>query len=235
MTDLSKATTPNPDPPSPTPLAGDLARRITRRRDELGLTVEALASRAGIDPVYLGYFERSPDASLSAGTLQLIALALDTSPIALLGGDVDRPPGHGRAGRHPQLESLTTEQCGAHLAVGGIGRIVFSSTRGPVALPVNFEFTEGQVIFSTDESKAAAIENELVGFEVDRVDEALSEGWSVVVTGRARRIEDPEELQRLGSLDLEAWAGGDRHSLIGIRPEELTGRVIIHQSALDQD
>ncbi len=206
-----------------------------RRRNELGMSVDTLASRAGVNPVYLEYFEQNPDASLSAGTLQLIALALDTTPIALLGGEVDRPPGHGRAGRHPSLEPLTEEQCNAHLAVGGVGRIVFLSARGPVALPVNFEFTEGRIVFSTDESKAAAIEMQLVGFEVDRVDEAMSEGWSVMVTGRAHRIRDPEERQRLGSLDLEAWAGGDRHSLVGIKPEELTGRVIIHQSILDQD
>jgi len=105
-----------------------------------------------------------------------------------------------------------------------------------VALPVNFEFTEGEVIFSTDKSKAAALEaRNAVGFEVDRVDEAMSEGWSVVVTGQARRIEDPEERKRLASLDLEAWAGGDRHALIGIRPDELTGRVIIHESTPDHD
>ena len=199
------------------------------------MSIEALASRAGIDPVYLAYFERNPSASLSAGALQLIALALDTTPVALMGGDVDRPLGHGRAGRHPMLEELTKEQCDAHLAVGGVGRVVFLSERGPVALPVNFEFTEGHIIFSTDESKAATIEMQLVGFEIDRIDEAMSEGWSVLITGRAHRVRDPEERQRLGSLDLEAWAGGDRHSLVGIKPEELTGRVIIHQSTLDQD
>jgi transcriptional regulator with XRE-family HTH domain len=235
MTDTTNVPTANPASRSQALLPGDLARRITSRRNELGLSGEALASRSGIDPEYLAYFERSPSASLSAGTLQLIAVALDTTPLVLLGGEVDRPPGHGRAGRHPVLEALTKEQCDAHLAVGGIGRIVFLSPRGPVALPVNFEFTEGQVIFSTDESKAAAIEMQLVGFEVDRIDEAMSEGWSVVITGRAHRIRDPEERQRLGSLDLEAWAGGDRHSLVGIKPEELTGRVIVHQSSLDQD
>jgi transcriptional regulator with XRE-family HTH domain len=218
------------------PLASDLARRIGYRRTELGLSVEELAKRAGIDPGYLRYFETSPQATLSAGTLQLMALALDTTPLVLLGGEVDRPPGHGRAGRHPVLDTLTREQCEAHLAVGGVGRIVYSSGRGPVALPVNFEFTEGEVVFSTDESKAAALEAiNTVGFEVDRVDEAMSEGWSVVVTGQARRIEDPEERKRLASLDLEAWAGGDRHSLIGIRPDELTGRVIIHESTPDHD
>ena len=233
MTDLPKTPTANPASPAQASLPGDLARRVTHRRSELGLSLEALATRAGIDPVYLRYFERSPNASLSAGTLQLMALALDTTPIALLGGEVDRPCGHGRAGRHPALETLTADQCNAHLAAGGVGRVVFGSPRGPVALPVNFEFTEGEVIFSTDESKAAAIDKELVGFEVDRVDEAMGEGWSVVVTGHARRIVDPEELQRLGSLDLEAWAGGDRHSLIGIKPEELTGRVIVHHSNAD--
>jgi transcriptional regulator with XRE-family HTH domain len=229
----ARSVTPITDKATPV-LASDLARRVTRRRKELGLSVETLASRTGIDPVYLGYFERSPNGLLSAGTLQLMAIALDTTPIELLGGEVDRPSGQGRAGRHPLLETLTEEQCDTHLAVGGIGRVVYLSARGPVALPVNFEFTEGQIIFSTDSAKAATLENELVGFEVDRVDDAMSEGWSVLVTGRARCIDDPDELARLESLDLEAWAGGDRHSLVAIKPDDLTGRVIVHQS-IDED
>jgi hypothetical protein len=200
------------------------------------MSAEELAERAGIDPGYLRYFETNPQATLSAGTLQLIALALDTTPLALLGGEVDRPPGHGRAGRHPLLQTLTTEQCETHLSVGGVGRIVYSSGRGPVALPVNFEYTQGEVVFSTDDAKAAAVEaRNIVGFEVDRVDEAVSEGWSVIVTGQARLITDPEEHQRLASLDLVGWAGGNRHSLVAITPDEITGRVIIHESAADQD
>jgi hypothetical protein len=200
------------------------------------MSVEDLAARAGVDPVYLHYFEGSPQATLSAGTLQLMALALETTPLALLGGEVDRPAGRGRAGRHPVLEELNRQQCEAHLAVGGVGRIVYSAIRGPAALPVNFEFTEGEIVFSTNESKAAAIaEQTVVGFEVDRVDESLSEGWSVLVSGSGRRIDDPDETQRLSSLDLEAWAGGTRHSLVAIRPHEITGRVITHDSEPDQD
>jgi nitroimidazol reductase NimA-like FMN-containing flavoprotein (pyridoxamine 5'-phosphate oxidase superfamily) len=219
------------------PLASDLARRVAHRRNELGLSIEELASRAGADPQYLRYFEHSPDATLSAGTMLLIAQALETSPIALLGGDVDRPPGHGRAGRHPVLETLTQEQCEAHLSVGGVGRILFETGRGPVAVPVNFEFTNGEIVFSTDETKAKSIETEhFVGFEVDRVDEAVSEGWSVLVTGRGRRIKaDAEEYQRLASLDLEAWAGGTRHTLVAITADQVTGRVIVHESPPEQD
>jgi nitroimidazol reductase NimA-like FMN-containing flavoprotein (pyridoxamine 5'-phosphate oxidase superfamily) len=214
----------------------DLARRVANRRIEMGLSIEELASQAGIDPGYLRYFEQNSDARLSAGTMLLMALALHTTPLALQGGDMDRPPGRGRAGRHPVLVSLTRDQCLAHLAVGGVGRIVYSTQRGPVAVPVNFEYSDGQIVISTDIHKAAILESlNSVGFEVDRIDEGVSEGWSVLATGPARRIDDPDECQRLSSLDLEAWAGGSRHALIGIAPSELTGRVIIHERPPEED
>jgi len=199
------------------------------------MSVEELASRTGVDPGYLAYFESNPDANLSGGTLLLIALALDTTPVELLGAEADRPPGHARALPHAALNELTEEQCRTHLSVGGVGRVVFATARGPVALPVNFEFTEGQIVFSTDDAKASALgAGATVGFEIDRVDEALSEGWSVLATGPCRRIEEPAEVQRLASLDLEAWAGGNRHTLMAIRPTETTGRVIVHQSPPDE-
>jgi nitroimidazol reductase NimA-like FMN-containing flavoprotein (pyridoxamine 5'-phosphate oxidase superfamily) len=107
--------------------------------------------------------------------------------------------------------------------------VVFSTTRGPVALPVNFEFSNGDVIISTDLAKAHALETQpIIGFEVDRVDDVMSEGWSVLITGHARRIDDPDEILALSSLDLESWAGGARHALVSISPTEITGRVIVH-------
>jgi len=217
-------------PQAPTPHASDLARRVAARRGEIGMSVEELASRAGIDPGYLRYFESSPDANLSFGSLLLVALALDTTPFELQGGAIDRPPGHGRARPHAALNELTAEQCRAHLSVGGVGRIVFATARGPIALPVNFEFTDDQIVFSTDDDKASVLgAEEKVGFEIDRVDDELSEGWSVLVTGSCRRVENPEEAQRLSSLGLEPWAGGERHTLMAIRPTETTGRVIVHE------
>jgi hypothetical protein len=200
------------------------------------MSIDELAKRAGIDPGYLRYFEQSPDALLSAGALLLMSVALDTTPTKLLGGNMDRPLGQGRAGPHPVLEALTEEQCRAHLAAGGIGRIVMMAGRGPVAVPVNFEFANGEIVFSTDESKARRVGIEhFVGFEIDRVDQATSEGWSVLVTGRGRRITDHDEYQRLASLDLEAWAGGERHTLVAIAPDTVTGRVIVHQSPPELD
>ncbi len=172
--------------------AGDLARRLSHRRNELGLSIEELAERAGVDPWFLAYFEQSADCTLSAGSLYRLAVALDTTPFALEGGDIARPPGAGRAGPHPALESLTPAQCEDHLAAGGVGRIVFSTDSGPVAFPVNFVFAGGCVIFRTSDAMVANISG-AVAFEVDHVDEAMSEGWSVLVpracpSDRGRRV-----------------------------------------------
>ena len=77
-----RSTAPSANLPGPS----DLARRVIHRRNELGLTSEELAKRVGVDPTYFKYFERNADARLSAGTLNLIALALGTTPIALVRG-----------------------------------------------------------------------------------------------------------------------------------------------------
>jgi nitroimidazol reductase NimA-like FMN-containing flavoprotein (pyridoxamine 5'-phosphate oxidase superfamily) len=209
-------------------LVGDLARRVTHRRTELGLSTEELAKRAGIDAWFLAYFEQSADTSLSGGSLLRLAVALKTTPFALEGGEVDRPPGEGRAGPHPVLESLTADQCQDHLAAGGIGRIVLSTGSGPVAFPVNFVFTAGAVVLRTSDAMTAKVSG-VVAFEVDHVDEAMSEGWSVLVRGHARLIEDPEERAVAAHLDIEPWAGGARLNVISIEPFEITGRVIVQR------
>ena len=57
----------------------------------------------------------------------------------------------------------------------------------------------------------------------------------MVVCGRANRVDDPEEVLRLSSLDLEVWAGGERHVLVKITPVTVTGRVIVHGSVPKED
>jgi transcriptional regulator with XRE-family HTH domain len=221
--------------PSTIDPAGDMSRRVARRRTELGLSIEEVGSKAGIDPEYLRYFEENADARLSTGSTLLLALALDTTPAMLRGQQMDVRLGSGRAGVHPELESLTPEQCERHLEAGGIGRVVYSLDRGPVAVPVNFEYADGRVVISTDLVKADVLEGlGIVGFEIDRVDDLLSEGWRVLVTGTARRVDDPDEIVKLSSLDLESWAGGDRHALVVISPKEITGRVIVHRVNRDE-
>jgi pyridoxamine 5'-phosphate oxidase-like protein len=210
---------------------GDLARRITHRRHELGLSTEELARRAGMDAWFLAYFEQSSDICLTGGSILRLAVALETTSMSLEGGQIDRAPGEGHAGPYPVLEELSDERCREHLGAGGIGRIVLSTATGPVAYPVNFVFVNGTFIFRTSDSMAAAACG-IVAFEVDHIDEAMSEGWSVLARGHARLIEDSEERVAFAPLDIEPWAGGPRLNLIEITPFELTGRVIVqHERA----
>jgi nitroimidazol reductase NimA-like FMN-containing flavoprotein (pyridoxamine 5'-phosphate oxidase superfamily) len=212
--------------------AGDLARRVAHRRHEIGKSIEEVAEHAGVDPAYLRYFESSPDARLSAGTMILLAMALETTPEELYGARVERPPGPGRAAPHGDLRTLTPEQCAAHLDSGGVGRLVYISERGPVAHPVNFATCDGDIVVSTTPTQANDLESQQrAAFQIDRVDEAMREGWSVLVSGPARRVDDPDELVELSELGLEPWAGGNRHAMVRIHPEIVTGRVIVHPSS----
>jgi len=65
-----------------------------------------------------------------------------------------------------------------------------------------------------------------VSFEVDHLDEALAEGWSVLVSGEARVVTDPGELAAVSALGVAPWAGGDRDSYVRIIASEVTGRRI---------
>lgn len=206
---------------------GDLGRRVAHRRRELGLTREEVARRAEMDPGYLDYLEHSPAAAVVPGVLLRLAAALETTAGSLRGSDADRPPGPGRAGPHPHLDVLSRTECEAHLAGGGVGRFVFLAAQGPVALPVNFRFVDGDVVFrSRPTGPLAAAAGVTVSFEVDQIDEALSEGWSVLITGRARIVDDPAELEHVTQLGIEPWPGGRREAIIRVETTEISGRAL---------
>jgi transcriptional regulator with XRE-family HTH domain len=212
--------------PRQTPGPGDLGRRIAQRRRDRGLSRKDLAHRARMAESYVEYLEEN------AGYVPLIsvsrlALALDTSVDELLGGAVELPPGQRRPAAGASLEALDERECRAHLAAGGVGRFVFTTQCGPVAVPVNYRMMEGDVVFRTaeDTSLTSVSDAEPVSFEVDRLDEAMSEGWSVLVTGRVRRV-GPDELRQLESLRIEPWAGGERTVYLRLEPREVTGRRI---------
>ncbi|MFD8524252.1 helix-turn-helix domain-containing protein [Streptomyces capillispiralis] len=207
---------------------GDLGRRITQRRTELGLTRQETAARAGVAPAYLQYLEEQPTASPGAGTLLRLAGALKTTVWHLTGGDTERPPGLGRAARTPRFTELTDAECRALLSTHGVGRLAVPTAPGPVVVPVNYSVIDGELVFraapGTTPSQAAGHQ---VAFEVDRIDEAFSEGWSVLVRGRARAVTDPDEARRLEERAYSTpWAGGRRDLWLRIESAAVTGRRI---------
>jgi nitroimidazol reductase NimA-like FMN-containing flavoprotein (pyridoxamine 5'-phosphate oxidase superfamily) len=212
---------------TPPPHPGDIGRRVALRRRELGLTREEAAERAGMAPGYLEYLETRPGETAISGLLRLAA-ALETTLTELLGGGVDVPPGRGGAKGRPALEELGTEECWDRLADRGVGRVGFTTSDGPLVLPVNYRVSAGTVLFRTapGSATAAAVGNR-VAFEVDHVDDALSQGWSVLVVGRAEaEAEDAATEAEAAAAGPTPWAGGSRDLLVRIAPDSVTGRVI---------
>jgi Predicted transcriptional regulators len=212
---------------------GDTGRRIAHRREQLGITREELAERAGMVPGYIEYVEEST-ATITSGDLLRIASALETTVEELLGGGLDTPPGQGGPAGDPRLHELGREECLRLIEPGGIGRIAWNGMTGPVVLPVNYKVHNGTIVFRTreggivDRDLSTGIEGvELkVGFEVDRIDEVRREGWSVLVQGPAHHVTSPEEIAEVAAAGLETWAGGDREHYLRITPHQVSGRRI---------
>ncbi len=187
-----------------------------------------VAGRAGMAADYLEYIENSPTAQPLSSALYRIALALDVSVEDLL-GEQGRAHGWATAATKPHLITVEEGECRALLAGGGVGRIVFRSGERPIALPVNFKVSSGDVVFrSAEESEISAIAPEApVSFEVDRLDDTMSEGWSVLAAGTVQRIGAPDQIEVARALGIEPWAGGERQAYFRLSVSALTGRRII--------
>jgi hypothetical protein len=212
-----------PSPPDP----GDLSRRVAQRRADLHLSQAQLAARAGLSLRYLEYLERYPARPVPA-TLRQLAAALQTTPAALLGGGANVPPGQRRPADLRVVSNLTPAECRRLIAPGGVGRIAFVTLSGPVVVPVNFVVLADTIVIRTAEGTIIdGHADEQVALEVDHIDEALSQGWSVLVRGPAHRLAHPAELRRLQEdAAVWPWPGGEREVYVRILPREMTGRRI---------
>ena len=111
-----------------------------------------------------------------------------------------------------------------------IGRVVLTANAMPTAMPVNFALDGDGIVFrSGDGVKLTAAESgTVVAFEADQYDPDLRMGWSVLVTGLARRLADADELERAEKLDVPAWVDPDadtRYARIEIGV--VTGRRLV--------
>ncbi|GAA3185687.1 pyridoxamine 5'-phosphate oxidase family protein [Streptomyces virens] len=215
-------------PRSGTPNPGDIGRRVAAERHRQRLSRGETARRARMSPDYLAYLEEQP-ADPSLATLVRLADALGTSVSALRGGGMDLPPGQGYALLHPQLRDLSPEECRTLLSTHGVGRIAVSGADGrPVVVPVNYEVADDAIVFRTapHSAPAAAVGRE-VAFEVDHVDDAMSQGWSVLAVGPASVVTEPDAVRELTQrAHTTPWAGGERDMWVSVRPTSLTGRRI---------
>jgi nitroimidazol reductase NimA-like FMN-containing flavoprotein (pyridoxamine 5'-phosphate oxidase superfamily) len=220
MNDNAESLTRQPDPRV-------LARRVAERRLQLGLSEGALATQAGMAPRYLQHL-LSAGVDFDPSGFVRIAAALHLSYDDLLEGRMEMPPGQGEPVEHPALIHLTVLECWDRLGTRGVGRIALPVQPGPAVFPVNYAVDVQSIVYRTEPGGAAApASGTAVAFEVDRVDDHVSQGWSVLLTGTAEHVDDPPTSQRLTeSHTVEPWAGGDHPLWIRVRPDSVSGRRI---------
>ncbi|KIQ66372.1 hypothetical protein TR51_01700 [Kitasatospora griseola] len=213
-----------------------IARRIGDRQDLLGLDTDALARVAGMSRPYLEFLTTAGPSFDPNGFLR-IAAALGLTYHELVAGRTGPPPGQASPAPRPALLRLTEQECWDSLGTRGVGRIALPGEHGPAVFPVNYAVDHRTVVYRTRPRGAAdAPPGTGVSFEVDRIDDHLSTGWNVLITGTAEHIDDKATLQRLlRDLAVQPWAGGPRPLWIRVRPASVTGRRITSMPAPDED
>ncbi|MFF4255167.1 pyridoxamine 5'-phosphate oxidase family protein [Streptomyces sp. NPDC001663] len=128
------------------------------------------------------------------------------------------------------FRELERQECLRLLAKVPVGRIVHTRQALPAVLPVNFCVdTGGAVVLRTSAASelVRAVDGVVVAFEVDEVDAVAHSGWSVVVTGSATVVTDPDEHERLIRTGPRSWVPSPEEVFVRIEPELVTGRELV--------
>ncbi|WP_277356087.1 pyridoxamine 5'-phosphate oxidase family protein [Streptomyces sudanensis] len=120
------------------------------------------------------------------------------------------------------------------LGTVSLGRVVFTQRALPAVRPVNHLMDgEDVVIRLHDDATLASLvaptdtAGVVVAYEADVIDPETHLGWSVVVTGYARRITDEGELARL-TARLRPWVEHPAvNAALRIRPDLVTGLRLV--------
>jgi len=125
------------------------------------------------------------------------------------------------------LEPLSHQECLALLRDEVMGRIAFEVDDFPVILPVNYRLmeTSGRAWIALRTRPGNIIERApvKVAFEIDGIDQARRQGWSVLARGTLHKV-DPDAADFRERFDPHPWIETERESWLIIDPFALTGR-----------
>ena len=125
-----------------------------------------------------------------------------------------------------EVRVLTVHECFELLRGGEVGRLAISRPAHPEVFPVNYAVDHGTVVFRTapgTKLDALLLERD-VTFEVDGYERERGDAWSVIVKGRAERVEAAHERFDAVDLPLFPWQTGPKPQFVRVVPVEVTGR-----------
>ena len=142
-------------------------------------------------------------------------------------------PGSGLGARRV-VERLDETECMELLSTAKIGRLVYNSRFGPVAVPSEYKIHEGSIVFRTyqvlfteeDLRTGIAHAEYEVTLEVDQTDPDAREGWLVLVLGSAHHIDTEAERASIADVGLKSWVEGEPEHFIRVDPIRVSGQRI---------
>jgi len=137
---------------------------------------------------------------------------------------------------HGESMTVLSEDESWHLLASmALGRLVTCLEGQPAIFPVNFVVQRRTVLFRTAEGAKlfSAVMNNRVAFEAD--DHNVSEGWSVIVTGRAHVLYTTAEEEEAERAQLLPWTATLKRRYVRVLPSEITGRRFRFGSEPDRD
>lgn len=127
-----------------------------------------------------------------------------------------------------ELEDLSSDECFRLLAHARVGRLVYEDDLGPAAVPVNYTMAGHDIVFRVEGgAKQAAIQQPMLAFEVDHIDEEQQSGWSILVRGVGAEVDlerVPALLRAMEGRVATPWAVGIHNVWLQIVPHTVTGR-----------
>ncbi|MEU3447545.1 pyridoxamine 5'-phosphate oxidase family protein [Streptomyces thermolilacinus] len=137
-----------------------------------------------------------------------------------------------------RMTELDRDEALRLLGTVSLGRIVFTQQALPAVRPVN-HLMDGEdiVVQLHDGATLASIVaptdamGVVVAYEADVIDPVTHLGWSVVITGYARRVTDERDLARYAAA-LRPWVQHDAmNAALRIRPDLVTGSRLTAEPA----
>jgi nitroimidazol reductase NimA-like FMN-containing flavoprotein (pyridoxamine 5'-phosphate oxidase superfamily) len=122
-----------------------------------------------------------------------------------------------------KLRDLLEDEAIELLASVPVGRLIFTLGGLPTVRPQNHIFDDGAVVIRTHDGSATLTSvGSIVAYEADAVDPETQTGWSVIVTGRAVLVEEPDAVARYAAL-LRPWVDHEKTFVIRIEADMING------------
>ena len=136
------------------------------------------------------------------------------------------------APNEPFLDRLDEAECLRLISPGGVGRIVYMGRYGLTVLPVNYKLHQGSILFRTGQDSPTGEDLQTgiahaeyqVAFEIDDINPAAHEGWSVLIHGPAHQMTTDAERALVEESGVEPWGPGPKELAIRITPDRIAGR-----------